>query len=150
MDTQILESVLEFSDAREGRKVLRVRLEIGELMCVEAEQLRFCFDSIKQGTPLENSTLDIEFVPALVKCPHCDYEGRPKYWDGVLSTASIPTLQCPNCGKAAAAVQGHDCAIKNVQLLDPGSQPAAITVAIDPTNAHHEFDPFSTANPSEI
>jgi hydrogenase nickel incorporation protein HypA/HybF len=116
--TQILESVLEFSEARHGRDVLRVRLEIGELMCVEAEQLRFCYDSIKLGTALENSTLDIEFAPAVVNCPHCDYEGPPKYWDGVIAGASIPTLQCPDCGKAAAAIQGHDCAIKTVQLLD--------------------------------
>ena len=114
--TQILESVLEFAEARPSEEVLKVRLEIGELMCVEAEQLRFCYDSIKTGTALENSCLEIAFAPAVVKCPHCQYEGPPKYWEGVLAEASIATLQCPQCGKAAAAIAGHDCAIKSIQL----------------------------------
>jgi hydrogenase nickel incorporation protein HypA/HybF len=125
--TQILESVLEFAGARPSAEVVKVRLEIGELMCIEAEQLRFCYDSIKQETVLKNSSLEIEFVPAVVQCPHCQYEGSPKYWDGVLASASIPTLQCPKCGKAAAAIRGHDCAIKTVQLLDL-------------TNSHDECD----------
>jgi Zn finger protein HypA/HybF involved in hydrogenase expression len=88
-------------------------------MCVEAEQLRFCFDSIKQETALNDAVLEIQFIPAVVKCRECDYEGGPKYWDGVLSGASIATLQCPRCGKAAEAIQGRDCAIKSVQMADP-------------------------------
>src|SRR5665213_1797595 len=117
--TQILESVLEFAEARPSEEVLKVRLEIGELMCVEAGQLRFCYDSIKTNTPLKNSLLEIESVAAVVQCPHCQYEGPPKYWDGALAGASIATLQCPTCGKAAAAIQGHECAIKSIQLRRP-------------------------------
>jgi hydrogenase nickel incorporation protein HypA/HybF len=116
---QILETVQEFSDSRGNAEILRVRLEIGELMCVEAEQLRFCFDSIKQGTALNDAVLEIECIRAVVKCQECGYQGSPKYWDGVLSDTSIATLQCPQCGKAAEAIQGRDCAIKSVQMADP-------------------------------
>ncbi len=118
--TQILESVLEFVQAREPAEVLKVRLEIGELTCVEDEQLRFCYDSIKTETALRNSTLEISSVPAVVKCAWCKYEGAAKRWDG-----GIATLECPNCGKAAQAIQGHDCAIKSIQLAE----------------THHECDP---------
>ena len=114
--TQILDSVLEFAESRPSQEVLKVRLEIGELMCVEAGQLRFCYDSIKLNTSLENSSLEIESAPAVVQCEHCQYEGKPKYWEGVLASASIPTLQCPQCGQAAEAIRGHECAIKSVQL----------------------------------
>jgi hydrogenase nickel incorporation protein HypA/HybF len=117
--TQILETVQEFSESHGNAEILRVRLEIGELMCVEAEQLRFCFDSIKQGTALNDAVLEIECLRALVKCRECGYQGSPKYWDGVLSDTSIATLQCPQCGKAAEAIQGRDCAIKSVQMADP-------------------------------
>jgi hydrogenase nickel incorporation protein HypA/HybF len=130
--TQILDSVLEFALARPSQQVLKVRLEIGEMMCVEAEQLRFCYDSIKKETALENSDLEIAFLPAVVQCPHCQYEGSPKYWDGALAGVSIPTLQCPQCGKAAETIQGHDCAIKTIQLLDL-------------KNTDNERDPFSNA-----
>jgi hydrogenase nickel incorporation protein HypA/HybF len=127
--TQILDSVLEFAAARPSQEILKVRLEIGELMCVEAEQLRFCYDSIKQETALKNSVLEIASLSAVVQCPHCHYEGPPKYWDGALAGVSIPTLQCPQCGKAADAIQGHDCAIKTIQLLDL-------------SKTDHERDPF--------
>lgn len=132
--TQILESVLEFAQERQAMEVLKVRLEIGELMAVEAEQLQFCYDSIKQGTALENSSLEILFVSAVVRCPHCSYEGPPKYWDGARAGASVATLQCPRCSQAAKAIAGHDCAIKSIQAA----------------KIHHERDPFSTAIASEV
>jgi hydrogenase nickel insertion protein HypA len=116
--TQILEDVLEFAAAHPSREVLTVRLEIGELMCVEPEQLKFCYDSIKTGTALKNSALELHSVAAVVACPHCNYEGAPKYWDGGLAAGAIATLQCPKCGKTARATQGHDCAIKSVQMVD--------------------------------
>jgi hydrogenase nickel incorporation protein HypA/HybF len=134
--TQILESVLEFAQKHESAEVLKVRLEIGELMCVEAEQLRFCYDSIKVETVLRNSELEIEFAAAVVKCSHCKYQGPPKYWSGVISEASIPTLQCPKCGKAAQAILGHDCAIKSIQLFDS-------------KGPNNEFDSDTTSATSE-
>lgn len=56
-------------------------------------------------------------MPAAVRCPHCAYEGSPKYWEGALSAALVPTLQCPECGRAAEAVAGHDCAIKSIKYV---------------------------------
>jgi Zn finger protein HypA/HybF involved in hydrogenase expression len=40
--SSIVESVLEFAAKNEIKKVLEVTLVIGELMAVDAEQLRFC------------------------------------------------------------------------------------------------------------
>jgi hydrogenase nickel incorporation protein HypA/HybF len=114
--TGIVEAVLEFAEANSDKKILKVRLQIGELTCVEAEQLKFCYESIVKETVLENSTLEIEILAAAVKCPHCHYEGQPRYWDGAL-TAAIATLQCPQCGLAAEATMGHECKIKTIQFL---------------------------------
>jgi hydrogenase nickel incorporation protein HypA/HybF len=116
--TQIMESVLEFAEAHQPGEVVKVRLEVGELTCVEPEQLKFCYDSIKTNTVLKTSVLEISMAAAVVKCPHCKYEGAPKYWDDARAAAAIPTLQCPQCGKAAEAVSGHDCAIKSVQFRE--------------------------------
>jgi hydrogenase nickel incorporation protein HypA/HybF len=112
----IVESVSEFAETNPDKKILKVRLEIGEMTCVEADQLKFCYDSIVKQTNLENSVLEIEIVPAKVKCSHCNYDGAPRYWDEAVTTA-IPTLQCPQCSQAAEAVAGHECAIKTVQFL---------------------------------
>lgn len=117
--SSIVESVLDFCEKQSVKQVLEVRLSIGELTHVEAEQLRFCFESITKDTPMENATLAIETIAATVRCPHCFYEGPPKYWDGALSAVLVPTLQCPKCGQSAEATQGHDCAIKTIKFVRP-------------------------------
>ena len=113
----VVDSVLEFLETHEVKKVLTVRLAVGELSHVEAEQLRFCYTAITQETAMEDSTLEIESVPAVVECPHCSYHGRPKYWEDALSAAPVPTLECPNCRAATEPVEGNDCAIKTIQFV---------------------------------
>jgi hydrogenase nickel incorporation protein HypA/HybF len=116
--SSMVESVLEFAETPPPKKVLRVLLQIGELTCVEPEQLRFSYMAITKETPLEDSTLEIEETDALVACPHCGYEGQPKYWDGALADTRIATLQCPTCGRAAEATQGHECTIKTIRYVE--------------------------------
>jgi hydrogenase nickel incorporation protein HypA/HybF len=123
--TQIAESVSQFAAAHQASKVLKVRLAIGELTCIEAEQLRFCFHSITPEPLWESATLDIQVVAAAVSCSHCRYQGPPRYWEGALAAAMIPTLQCPRCGKAATPTRGHECEIKSVQFVH--SQPEAVS-----------------------
>jgi hydrogenase nickel incorporation protein HypA/HybF len=118
--TGLVDGLLEFIEVHPGVAVLKVRVVIGELACVEPEQLEFCYKSITQGTALDGSELEFEPLTAIVKCPACSYQGPPKYWDGVLVGTSIPTLQCPQCSQAAEAIQGHECQIKSVQVLQDG------------------------------
>ena len=113
----VVDSVLEFVAERSIKRVIAIKLAIGELSHVEEEQLRFCYMAITQETPLRDSTLEIAKIPALVRCHHCDYSGQPKYWDDALSAAPVPTLQCPNCGGAVEPVEGTDCAIKFVRFV---------------------------------
>src|SRR5688500_15889177 len=115
--SSIVESVLEFADAHQAKKVIAVRLAIGELTCVEEEQLRFCYTAVTKETAIEESELEIEQTAAVVRCSYCSYQGPPKYWDGALSAASIPTLQCPECGKTAEAIDGHECCIRNIRYV---------------------------------
>ena len=112
----VVDSVLDFISERSVKRVITVRLAVGELSHVEAEQLSFCYTAITQETPLQDSTLEIETVEAAVKCEQCSYHGRPKYWDEALSFAPIPTLECPKCGAAVEVVEGKDCAIRSVRF----------------------------------
>ena len=112
----VVDSVLEFVAERSVKRVLAVRLAIGELSHVEAEQLRFCYMAITKETPMQDSALEIEKVEAVVCCQHCGYSGRPKYWDDALSAAPVPTLQCPSCGGVVEPVEGNDCAIRSVRF----------------------------------
>jgi hydrogenase nickel incorporation protein HypA/HybF len=112
----VVESVLEFVSAHSVKKVLAVRLAIGELSHIEADQLHFCYTAITEQTPIQDSTLEIETVKAVVRCERCSYHGRPKYWDDALSAGPILTLQCPNCGATVEAIEGNDCVIKSIRF----------------------------------
>jgi hydrogenase nickel incorporation protein HypA/HybF len=105
--SSVVESVLDFVSVRQRiKKVLAVRLAIGEFSHVEAEQLRFCYMAITDQTPIQDSVLEIERIEAVVRCEQCSYRGRPKYWADALSVGPILTLQCPNCGATVEAVEG--------------------------------------------
>jgi len=114
----IVERVIEFAEADPPKKILGVRLLVGELSCIEPEQLRFCYSAVTKETVIEDSTLEIERVEAEVSCPHCSYRGRPKFWEDALSEVVVATLQCPSCGKAAEAVQGHECTIRTIRYAE--------------------------------
>lgn len=121
--SSLFESVLAFADQQRATSVVAVRLSIGELTHIEAEQLRFCYESITKETPLEGSVLEIETTAAAVRCPHCGYAGPPKYWDGALSVALVPTLECPACGGAVEVAEGNECAIRSVKFVrDPDAE----------------------------
>ena len=114
----LLEKLLDFAEKNPDKKIVEVRLAVGELSHIEHEQMRFCYQAITTETPLEGSTLEIEKIEAMVKCPHCSYRGRPKYWDGALSGIPIATLECPSCGKATEATDGKECAIKSLRCTE--------------------------------
>ena len=114
----LMEKLLEFTREHPGRRILQVRLLVGELANLELDQLRFCYGSITTNTALEGSELDIETIEATVQCPQCAYLGPPKYWEGALAFTSLATLRCPGCGGAAEAIQGHECAIKNLRYRE--------------------------------
>ena len=115
--SSIVESVSDFAAQNEIKRVVEVKLLIGELMAVEWEQLSFCYAAIIRETALEGSSLEIEKVEATVKCPHCSFRGRPKYWEDDLSFGPIATLQCPECGKVVEVAQGKECAIKTIKYV---------------------------------
>ena len=120
----LVEKLLEFSVQNPERTVIDVRLDVGELSHIDPEQLRFCYESVTRETPLDGSSLTINKVPAVVNCSHCNYRGRPDYWDDALAIAPVITMRCPKCGKAVDADQGHECAIKSVRFLETHSAPS--------------------------
>ncbi len=114
----LVEKLMQFADENPDKRIVVVRLAIGELSHIEEEQFRFCYQAITAETPLEASVLEIEKVDAMVICPHCGYRGRPTYWDGALSGIPVATLECPSCGKAAEATDGKECAIKSLRFTE--------------------------------
>ena len=80
----LVEKLLDFAEKNPDKKIVEVRVAIGEFTQIEEEQLRFCYESIITEMPIAGSRLTIEPVLGKVACSHCSYSGPPKYWDGAL------------------------------------------------------------------
>ena len=63
----VVESVLEFAAQQKAARVLTVRLAIGELTHVEAEELVFCYESITKGTAIEGSALETRGLESVIR-----------------------------------------------------------------------------------
>jgi hydrogenase nickel incorporation protein HypA/HybF len=100
---RIVEAVCEV--AGEAR-VIRVRLEIGNLAGVVADSIRFCFDLCTRSTVLEGAALQIHEVAALARCHSCNAEFLVEN-----------SLALCGCGSANVEIlAGHELRIKEVEL----------------------------------
>jgi hydrogenase nickel incorporation protein HypA/HybF len=94
----LTESVVQAVRERlDDQRVVRVRLQIGRLMAVVPEAMRFCFDVCSRGTPLEGARLEIDQLPARGACRSCGVEGELE--------AGLPLCRC---GSADVAIAGGD------------------------------------------
>ena len=103
----ITESVVDAVTRRlPGARVASVRLEIGAMSGVVADSVRFCFDLVVAGTPLEGASLVIDQPAGRCRCRACGAEFAPDW----------PVLLCP-CGSAdVAVVAGEDLKIVSVEV----------------------------------
>jgi len=96
--SSILDAVRHESDLRQGARVVKVGLRVGELAAVDPESLRFCFGALVTGTDLEPLTLDLEFHPRRNRCRRC----------GELFRVSEFPVTCPRCQSAETEFAGGD------------------------------------------
>ncbi|HII95977.1 MAG TPA: hydrogenase maturation nickel metallochaperone HypA, partial [Candidatus Methanofastidiosum sp.] len=70
----MLKTVLEAAKKEKAKKIKSIKLEMGEILLVNTEQLTFCFDVISKGTIAEDAKLDITFLKPRVHCNKCNKE----------------------------------------------------------------------------
>lgn len=89
-----------------GARVTGVHLQIGKLSGVEVDSIRFCFELVCAGTPLEGAWLDVVEPPGRARCQGCGREFQP----------TSPIVLCP-CGSADVAVlAGQELTIAAVEV----------------------------------
>lgn len=104
----ITQSVVDAIVARtDGARVCGVHLRIGKLSGVEPESVRFCFDLVCAGTPLEGAWLDIVEPAARARCRDCGREFEP---DG-------PWPLCPCGGADVAVLAGQELTVAAVEVV---------------------------------
>ena len=93
-------------EAAAGRRVRGVTLEIGRLSGVMPDAVRFCFDLVAQGTPLEGARLEIREIEGRGRCGACGAE------------YAMPELFTPcGCGsRRPVLLAGEELNIKTMEL----------------------------------
>ena len=116
----IVETVLKSLESHDVKRVLSVDVEVGELMGIHSEELKYGFEIASEGSVLEGIELNIQIKPAKIKCLGCGYEG------GCESSlilhhehehVPLPPPQCPKCeGVAVEVLEGKTLAVKNLEV----------------------------------
>ena len=104
----LTETIVQMVRERLGdERVVRVRLEVGRLMAVVPEAMRFCFDVCARGTPLDGARVEIDEVAARGTCRSC----------GAVSEV-VDALPLCACGSAdLELVGGDELRIKEVEVV---------------------------------
>jgi hydrogenase nickel incorporation protein HypA/HybF len=88
-----------------GARVLRVRVEVGQLAAVLPDSLRFCFDICAKGTPVEGAELEILETPGRAVCETCDA--------GI--ELATPFGRCA-CGGRLRIIAGEALRVKDMEI----------------------------------
>jgi hydrogenase nickel incorporation protein HypA/HybF len=118
--TSIVETILDLAKKQEAQRVLEAHLRIGKLRALSSEQVKFCYDVLAKGTPLEGSKLIIEEVNGRVRCNNCSYHEEFNSQDDTYHFG-IPTLVCPLCGSPMVIEGGDELIIAKVRMMLPTS-----------------------------
>ncbi len=88
-----------------GARVLRVRIEIGRLVAVLPDALRFCFDICAKGTTVEGAELLIVETDGRGVCENC----------GEAVSLAAPFGRCA-CGGPLRIVAGEELRVKDMEI----------------------------------
>jgi hydrogenase nickel incorporation protein HypA/HybF len=93
-----------------GARVAAITLRIGSLSSVHADALRFSFDLVREGTPLEEAELRIVAVPVTVWCDACQTERE---------LPGIQRFACPACDAPTADIRaGRELDLESIELAE--------------------------------
>lgn len=87
--------------------ISRIELDVGKLSGVMIDSLLFCYESVCKGTLAENSTLDINELPAMASCKKCHHK---------FEIDAFMAL-CPECESYEIDIlQGRELKLRAVQV----------------------------------
>jgi hydrogenase nickel incorporation protein HypA/HybF len=107
-ELSITQSVVEICERNaDGRRVLSVTLEVGELSGILPDAMEFCFEACTKGTLLEGAKLVIDRVPPMGHCRDCGGDFPVSaYYDS-----------CPSCGGFAVELKaGEEMRVKELEV----------------------------------
>jgi hydrogenase nickel incorporation protein HypA/HybF len=92
-----------------GREVRTVRLRIGKLRQIVPDTLLYCWALVNEETELAGSRLEIESIPAAIKCLQCEHT----------QLLAETLFVCGSCGGVRVeVVAGDEFLITSLELAE--------------------------------
>ena len=102
----VLKTVDGIAKEEQLSSVHKVTLEVGMLSGVVPRFLEDCWQAVIDGTPYQNTELQIETINGLARCEDCGHE----------FSADLDKLWCPRCaGRRLTPLTGTDLTIKEIE-----------------------------------
>jgi hydrogenase nickel incorporation protein HypA/HybF len=110
-------SVLDTAKKNNGKKVLSVQLEIGELALLNVEQVTFWIHELFKGTVAEGAKVKVKTIKARIRCESCGYKGGMDLDQKDPFRHFIP-YACPKCSSFQIKVEkGRECTLRRIQAV---------------------------------
>ena len=129
---RIVDAIERIAEEKGAERVLAVRLIIGQLRLLNLDVLRHAFEIFAQGTKAEGAKLEVEVVPAELRCARCGHRWRldpSELGQEALTIAHMypdvvaRLLTCPACGSGDVEILcGEELAIGEVTLKLPADE----------------------------
>ena len=105
----IVDALLDEMKRRDLDSIAVVNMRCGRLTTFVPDSIRFYYDSLVKGTPLEGSELNIEDVPVKGKCNGC----------GAALELDEPIFLCTECGSPDLDItSGRELEITSIEVED--------------------------------
>ena len=92
----IIETAIPAAEAGGARRILEIRLKIGEMSGVFPEYIEEYLQTLAKGTIAEGAALKVEKIPVSIKCGSCGFEGP----------IDRKNAKCPKCESVDFKITG--------------------------------------------
>jgi hydrogenase nickel incorporation protein HypA/HybF len=105
----ILDIVVEFANKHKAKKVTAINLTVGDMSDLIPEWMQNYFDFVSKDTIADRAVLNIERIPAVLKCKSCGHEY-------VISRGNWQFI-CPKCESAEIELlSGREFTVKSIEI----------------------------------
>jgi hydrogenase nickel incorporation protein HypA/HybF len=117
ISSEIVRNVLDTAKTNDGKKVVSVQLEIGELALLNVEQVTFWIHELFKGSVAEGARVKVKTIKAHIQCESCGYKGGMNL-DRQDSFRHVILYSCPKCSSFQIKVEkGRECTLRRIQVV---------------------------------
>jgi hydrogenase nickel incorporation protein HypA/HybF len=117
ISNEVVRNVLDTAKKNDGKRVLSIQLEIGELAILNVEQVTFWIHELFKGTVAEGAKVKVKTIKARIRCESCGYKGGMNLDRKDPFRHFIP-YSCPKCSSFQINVEkGRECTLRRIQAV---------------------------------